>query len=173
MFLNKIKVFLLISISLIFFFLTYNDVKSQELEIIEGKAIVVDGDTIKINGEKIRFSGIDAPESYYKGKEQLCFKDEKKISCGKISKVFLIKIINNQTVKCVIEVKTDRYKRKLGECFVEDKSLSRILVKSGYAFDYPRYSKKKYLKEQEYAKKNSLGLWNMKFNFPWDFRKNN
>ncbi|MDA9643426.1 thermonuclease family protein [Candidatus Pelagibacter sp.] len=173
MFLNKIKVFLLISISLIFFFLTYNDVKSQELEIIEGKAIVVDGDTIKINSERIRFSGIDAPESYYKGKEQFCFKDEKKISCGKLSKIFLIKKIGNQKVKCKIEAKTDRYKRKLGECFVEGKSLSSILVKNGYAFDYTRYSKKKYSIEQEYAKKNNLGLWSMKFEFPWDFRKNN
>ena len=173
MFLNKIKVFLLISISLIFFFLTYNDVKSQEIKIIEGKAIVVDGDTIKINSEKIRFSGIDAPESYFKGKEQFCFKDKKKISCGKLSKIFLIEKIGNQKVKCEIEAKPDRYKRKLGECFIEDKSLSRILVKNGYAFDYTRYSKKKYLVEQEYAKKNSLGLWNMKFEFPWDFRKNN
>ena len=173
MFLNKIKVFLLISISLIFFFLTYNDVKSQELEIIEGKAIVVDGDTIKINSEKIRFSGIDAPESYYKGRKQFCLKGEEKISCGKLSKIFLIEKIANQKVKCEIEAKTDRYKRKLGECFVEGKSLSRILVKNGYAFDYPRYSKKKYSTEQDYAKKNSLGLWSMKFQFPWDFRKNN
>ena len=173
MFLNKIKVFLLISISLIFFFLTYNDVKSQELEIIEGKAIVVDGDTIKINSEKIRFSGIDAPESYYKGKEQFCLKREEKISCGELSKIFLIEKIGNQKVKCEIEAKTDRYKRKLGECFIEGKSLSRILVKNGYAFDYPRYSKKKYLEEQEYAKANNLGLWDMKFEFPWNFRKNN
>ncbi|MDB2341251.1 thermonuclease family protein [Candidatus Pelagibacter bacterium] len=173
MFLNKIKVFLLISISLIFFFLTYNDVKSEEIKIIEGKAIVVDGDTIKIDSVKIRFSGIDAPESYYKGKEQFCLKVEEKISCGKLSKNFLIKKIGNQKVKCEIEAKTDRYKRKLGECFVNDKSLSRILVKNGYAFDYPRYSKKKYSIEQEYAKKNSLGLWSMKFEFPWNFRKNN
>jgi len=173
MFLNKIKVFLLISISLIFFFLTYNDVKSQELEIIEGKAVVVDGDTIEIKSEKIRFSGIDAPESYYKGKEQFCLKGEEKISCGKLSKIFLIEKIENQIVKCEIEAKTDRFKRKLGECFVEDKNLSRILVKNGYAFDYIKYSNKKYSIEQEYAKKNSLGLWSMKFEFPWDFRKNN
>ena len=173
MFLNKIKLFLVISICLIFFFLTYNDVKSQELEIIEGKAIVVDGDTIKISSEKIRFSGIDAPESYYKGKEQFCLKREEKISCGELSKIFLIEKIGNQKVKCEIEAKTDRYKRKLGECFVEGKSLSRILVKNGYAFDYPRYSKKKYLEEQEYAKANNLGLWDMKFEFPWNFRKNN
>ena len=173
MFLNKIKLFLVISICLIFFFLTYNDVKSQEIEIIEGNAIVVDGDTIKINGKKIRFSGIDAPESYYKGKEQVCFKGDEKISCGKLSKDFLIKEINNLKVICEIEAKPDRYKRKLAECFVNDKSLSRILVKNGYAFDYPKYKKKKYSNEQEYAKINNLGLWSMKFEFPWDFRKNN
>ena len=173
MFLNKIKLFLVISICLIFFFLTYNDVKSQEIEIIEGNAIVVDGDTIKINGKKIRFSGIDAPESYYKGKEQVCFKGDEKISCGKLSKDFLIKEINNLKVICEIEAKPDRYKRKLAECFVKDKSLSRILVKNGYAFDYPRYSKKKYAKDQDHARANKLGLWNMKFEFPWDFRKKN
>ena len=108
-----------------------------------------------------------------KVKNNFALKMKKKISCGNLSKIFLIKKIENQKVKCEIEVKPDRYKRKLGECFVEDKSLSRILVKNGYAFDYTKYSKKKYSIEQEYAKKNSLGLWSMKFEFPWDFRKNN
>ena len=173
MFLNKIKVFLLTSICLIFFFVTYLDVKSQETKAIEGNAFVVDGDTIKINGEKIRFSGIDAPESYYKGKEQICLKQNVKISCGKLSKEFLIQKINNQKITCEIESKPDRYKRKLGECFINNKSLSRILVRNGYAFDYPRYSKKKYAEDQEFAKNNKLGLWDMKFEFPWDFRKNN
>ena len=173
MYLTKRKAILVISICLIFFFLTYNDVKSQESKIISGIALVVDGDTIKINSKKIRFSGIDAPESYYKGNEQLCLKEDEKISCGKLSKDFLIKMINNQKVTCKIEPRPDRYKRKLGECFVNSKSLSRILVKNGYAFDYPRYSKKKYANDQEYARANKLGLWNMKFEFPWDFRKNN
>ena len=100
-------------------------------------------------------------------------KEEEKIACGKLSKIFLIKKINNQKIICQIEAKTDRYNRKLGECFLNNQSLSRILVKNGYAFDYPRYSKKKFSKEQEYAKNNSLGLWNMKFEFPWDFRKKN
>ena len=173
MYLNKRKVILVTSICLIFFFLTYNDVKSKEVEIIEGNVLVIDGDTIKINDKKIRFSGIDAPESYYKGKEQICLKENEKISCGKLSKEFLIQKINNRKVTCKIETKPDRYKRKLGECFINDKSLSRILVKNGYAFDYPKYSKKKFSKEQEYAKDNKLGLWEMKFEFPWNFRKKN
>ena len=55
MYLSKINLFLAISICLIIFFLTYNDVKSYEIKII-------DGDTIHLNGEKIRFTGIDTPE---------------------------------------------------------------------------------------------------------------
>ena len=66
MFLNKTKLFLVISICLIFFFLTYHDVKSQEIKIISGVAKVIDGDTIKIEKKKIRLFGIDAPEKKQK-----------------------------------------------------------------------------------------------------------
>ena len=52
MFLNKTKLFLAISICLIFFFLTYHDVKSQEIKIISGVAKVIDGDTIRIDKKK-------------------------------------------------------------------------------------------------------------------------
>ena len=51
MFLNKKKAILVISICLIFYPLTYNDVKSQEINIITGTAIVADGDSIKINNK--------------------------------------------------------------------------------------------------------------------------
>ena len=134
---------------------------------------VVDGDTIDLNGEKIRFSGIDAPESNYKGKEQTCLINETIIKCGKLSKEFLIKKIGTNKVTCKREEKPDQYNRILAECFVNGESLSKILVKNGYAFDYARYSKKKYAQDQEYAKTNKLGLWSMTFDFPWDFRKKN
>ena len=52
MFLSKRKTILVFSISVLVFFLTYTDIKSQDIKI-------TDGDTIKINGKKIRFSGID------------------------------------------------------------------------------------------------------------------
>ena len=55
MFLNKINLFLVISICLIFFFLTYNDVKSEEVKIISGIAKVTDGDTIRIEKKKNTF----------------------------------------------------------------------------------------------------------------------
>ena len=157
MYLNKIKLFLVISICLIFFFLTYNDVKSYEIKII-------DGDTIHLNGKKIRFSGIDTPEL-----KQTCKKNDKIIYCGITAKKLLIDKIADQKVNCIEEGK-DQYKRTLAECFVNDLSLSSYLVKKGYAFAYRKYSKK-FIKDEDYARINSLGMWSMNFEFPWDYRR--
>ena len=126
---------------------------------------IIDGDTIVLNGEKIRFSGIDAPEY-----DQDCMNGDKKIFCGIFSKVLLTEKIGNGTPKCVSEGK-DVYGRTLAECFVDGESLSSFLVRSGYAFAYRKYSKK-FIKDEEYAKKNKIGMWEMEFEFPWDFRKN-
>ena len=125
---------------------------------------VIDGDTIKIGGEKIRFSGIDAPEL-----KQNCFKNEKKILCGVLAKKALLKKIGNNVPMCIIEGK-DVYKRILAECFVNGKSLSRFLVRNGYAFAYRKYSRK-FIEDEKFARANKLGLWSMKFEYPWKFRK--
>ena len=42
------------------------------------------------------------------------------------------------------------------------------MVKNGYACDYVKYSKKKYAKQQEYAKTKKLGIWKMKFDPSWE-----
>ena len=125
---------------------------------------IVDGDTIVLNGEKIRFSGIDTPEL-----KQTCMKDEQKVFCGMFAKMLLIKKIGNETPKCISEGK-DAYKRTLAECFINGESLSVFLVRSGYAFAYRKYSKK-FIKVEEFAKENKLGMWSMEFEYPWDFRK--
>ena len=125
---------------------------------------IVDGDTIVLNGEKIRFSGIDTPEI-----NQTCKKDEEIIYCGIIAKNKLIEKIGNQIPKCVAE-STDRYNRIIAECFVKNESLSKYLVRNGYAFAYRKYSKK-FIEDEEFARANKLGLWSMKFQYPWDFRK--
>ena len=125
---------------------------------------VVDGDTIVLNGEKIRFSGIDTPEL-----KQTCMNGDEKVFCGKSAKILLIKKIGNETPECISEGK-DAYKRTLAECFVNGKSLSVFLVRSGYAFAYRKYSKK-FIKDEEFAKANKLGMWAMTFQYPWDFRK--
>ena len=125
---------------------------------------VVDGDTIVLNGEKIRFSGIDTPEL-----KQTCMNGDEKVFCGKSAKMLLVNKIGNQTLECISEGK-DVYKRTLAECFINGESLSAFLVKSGYAFAYRKYSDK-FIKDEEFAKKNKLGMWAMKFQYPWDFRK--
>ncbi len=144
---------------------------SYENNITKGKAIVMDGDTIKINGERIRFSGIDAPESYYRGKKQTCIEDNKQVFCGQISKDKLLEKIGNNSVNCKIEKNKDKYKRSVGECFIKEESLSVFMVRNGYAFDWPYYSKRKFSSDQEYAKINKLGIWNMKFEYPWIWKK--
>ena len=159
MYLNKTKLFLVISICIIFFFLTYNDVKSYEIKII-------DGDTIHLNGEKIRFTGIDTPEL-----KQTCNKNNEIILCGIQARKLLIEKIGKNKVQCIREGK-DQYKRTLAECFVNDISLSRFLVREGYAFAYRKYSTK-FVKDEDYAKANNLGMWSMKFEYPWDYRKKN
>ena len=126
---------------------------------------VVDGDTIVLSGEKIRFSGIDTPEL-----KQTCLKDDEEVDCGMTAKILLVKKIANNTPECISEGK-DAYKRTLAECFVNGESLSVFLVRSGYAFAYRKYSDK-FIKDEEFAKKNKLGMWVMTFQYPWDFRKN-
>ena len=85
------------------------------------------------------------------------------------AKMLLIKKIGNEIPRCVSEGK-DYYNRTLAECFVNGESLSSYLVRSGYAFAYRKYSKK-FIKDEEFAKENKLGIWLFEFEYPWDFRK--
>ena len=159
MFLNKRKTIFLTSILSLVFFLIFNYAKSQTLK-------VVDGDTIYLNGLKIRFIGIDTPEL-----KQTCIKGNLKNNCGIEAKQVLIDKIGNNTVECISEGK-DKYERTLAECFIHNESLSRYLVRSGYAFAYRRYSDK-FISDEDYARVNNIGMWSMKFDYPWDYRKNN
>ena len=159
MYLNKKKATLVISISILITFLIYSHTNAQNVQI-------TDGDTIKINGEKIRFSGIDTPEM-----KQTCIENAIIKPCGVTAKKILMDKISNNEVICISEGK-DQYKRTLAECFVNDESLSSYLVRSGYAFAYRRYSKK-FIADEEYAKSNKIGMWSMKFDYPWDWRKKN
>ena len=140
------------------FFLTNN--------LFASHVTVVDGDTIKIGDVKIRLSGIDAPEI-----NQICVASEGKVACGKISRDILITKVTNNKISCTDEGK-DFYGRVLGECFVNGESLSRYLVREGFAFAYRKYSDK-FISDEEYAKSNRLGMWSMKFQYPWDYRKSN
>jgi endonuclease YncB( thermonuclease family) len=159
MFLNKKKFIFLTSIFSLVFLLILTDAKPQEL-------LVVDGDTIHLNGEKIRFTGIDTPEL-----KQTCVKDKTKKPCGTKAKQMLINKIGNNNIECIREGR-DQYKRTLAECFINNESLSSYLVRNGYAFAYRKYSKK-FITDEDYARTKKIGMWSMKFEYPWDYRRNN
>ena len=165
----------LILISFFFFFSYINfSLSSDQVDnVITGKPKVTDGDTIKINNKNIRFSGIDAPESYFFGKKQSCILNNIKILCGNLSKEKLVEKIGKQIVICKLEKNEDQYSRLVGECFINNESLSVFMVRNGYAFDYPKYSDGKFRKHEIYAKNFSLGLWQMQFEYPWIWRKKN
>ena len=173
MFFTKRKAIILIIICSIFFILTYNDVRSEEIKEISGNAQIIDGDTIKINSKKIRLYGIDAPES-----KQMCkkpyltiifFTFTKDYPCGKISTQKLQKKINNKVITCKI-LDVDKYKRLIGECYKRNLNLNSWLVSNGYAVAYRKYSKK-YISNEINAKNEKKGLWQGKFEMPWDFRR--
>ena len=175
MFFTKRKAILLFLICLIFFFLTYQDVKSSEITSITGHAEVTDGDTIKINTFKIRLNGIDAPEKKQKCKrpylEIFIFIFYEDYSCGQKSTEALIKKINNQKITCKIS-NVDYFKRLIGECYKRKINLNAWLVSNGHAVAFRKYSKK-YVPDEILAKQEKKGMWQGKFEMPWDYRKSN
>jgi endonuclease YncB( thermonuclease family) len=125
---------------------------------------VIDGDTIHIGKLKYRFFGIDAPEI-----KQICEKDNLKIKCGVIAKDVLKNKIGDKIPECVVKDK-DRYQRLVAECFIGKESLSKFMVREGYAVAYTQYSKD-FIEDEKYAKENKLGIWSMTFQIPSEYRK--
>ena len=157
---------------IIFFFLISKPTHSLE---VKGIAKVVDGDTIIINEKKIRLFGIDAPEL-----DQHCTKPwiqfnfidlNKNYNCGLVAKEKLKKIISKNEINCKGE-KYDRYKRLIAICFKKGKDLNKWLVRNGLAINYTKYSKK-YLRDENQAKREKVGLWSGEFDEPWEWRKKN
>ena len=128
------------------------------------KIKVVDGDTIHIDNVKYRLFGIDAPEI-----KQVCEKNNKKIECGVIAKNVLKIKIGNKIPECIVKDK-DRYQRLVAECFVDKESLSKFMVRQGYAVAYSQYSSD-FLEDEKYAKENNNGIWSMNFQIPSEYRR--
>ena len=150
----------LILFSILILFLITNSFAEEKF--ITGKATVIDGDTIKIQGISIRLSGIDAPEM-----KQLCFSDDVAFNCGLSAKMHLEQLIKKDKgkVSCRFE-NLDKYGRILGHCA----GLNMSMVADGWAVAYTRYSDE-YLPWQKIAKKQMLGLWATKFDYPEDWRR--
>ena len=79
--------------------------------------------------------------------------------------------IDSSKIKCISSSK-DRYKRYLATCYKDNINLNKWMVRNGYAVAYKRYSKD-YVRDEEYAKKNKLGVWEGSFTMPEKWRKLN
>ena len=145
---------------------------------INGTPKIIDGDTIHINNKKIRLEGIDAPEikqqckkTFLKISAIIGYQFNKNYSCGIMVKKKLVEKINNSKVKCIATSK-DRYKRFIATCYKDNINLNKWMVRNGYAVAYKRYSKD-YVRDEEYAKENKLGVWEGSFTMPEKWRKLN
>ena len=150
---------------IVFFCLVLNtSVQSQKL--MKGKAKVIDGDTIHIGNNKIRLHGIDAPE-----KKQTCSFEGKEWNCGQDATFFLSNLINKKSVSCRVN-DIDQYKRLVAVCFIDNININQIMIISGWAIAY-RYYSNDFIKEEEIAKQNKIGIWKGSFEEPYIYRKNN
>lgn len=101
---------------------------------LAGDLFVRDGDSFLLKGQEIRLWGIDAPEYY-----QSCYQDAKSVPCGKYARQKLENLMKGEEISCE-RVNTDRYKRTVARCYVRGEDVGALMVGSGFAFDYSRYS---------------------------------
>ncbi len=142
-------------------------VASSRTNTIVGRASVIDGDTIEIHGERVRLNGIDAPES-----TQFCADaDGRMYRCGASSAEALAEWLAASSATICKFVERDQYGRFVGNCTRADgASVQRWLVRSGQAMDWPHYSNGAFAREQSAAKAESIGIWQGKFQPPWEWR---
>ncbi len=148
---------------IIFLYLIFNNLSAEE---ISGIPKIIDGDTVRISIYKIRLEGIDAPEI-----RQICKKNKREYFCGRVSREKLDAKVKGNNIVCKTYSR-DRYKRYLATCYINELNLNQWMVRNGHALAYRRYSKK-YITDEDFAKKNKLGLWQGNFIDPEKWRKLN
>lgn len=105
---------------------------------------VIDGDTIIMQGDSIRIWGINTPE-----KDEPGFSD---------AASFIESLTDGSELNCLVHY-IDYFKRPVASCEIHGQDLGALMVSSGMAKDYRKYSKGHYSKEQEQAKESGRGLW--------------
>lgn len=110
----------------------------------------IDGDTCRVKrGEKIvkvRLSGIDAPETGQPGNEE--------------AKKLLEAMIKGKNV--TLNCRGTSYGRENCSVFESGTDIQKEMVRSGWALDYPQYSKGKYKVDQELARISRKGVWSFR-----------
>ena len=140
--------------------------KSQPPPLIRGRAHIVDGDTIDVAGHRIRLEGIDAPES-----GQWCPKRHLGTwPCGKAATRKLKELIADRPVTCD-DVGRGKHGRVIGICRIDGQDINALMVRSGYAWAFVKYSHS-YVSEESKARMSRIGIWSGAPAIPaWQYRE--
>ncbi|MBO1079207.1 thermonuclease family protein [Roseomonas haemaphysalidis] len=139
-------------------------------EPIAGTARIVDGDTLDLGRIRIRMGGIDALEH-----DQSCTRPgDRSYDCGKLARDALVALIGGATVTCQPDG-SETYGRTVAICTVPGRDgaprdLNTAMVRTGLAFDCPKFSGGRYAEAERAARAARSGAWAGSFEFPWRHR---
>lgn len=57
-------------------------------------------------------------------------------------------------------------------CYINDLNINQTMFRKGWAIAY-RYYSEAFIKDEDYARKNKVGIWKSIFEEPYKFRKKN
>jgi endonuclease YncB( thermonuclease family) len=114
---------------------------------------VVDGDTIRVDGQRVRIWDYDAPE-----RPRTCMINGREREIGLEATEGLKSILAGGELRCETKDR-DRYGRTVADCWVGQQNIGEAMVRSGWAWALPRYSKGRFLPAQEEAETASRDVW--------------
>jgi endonuclease YncB( thermonuclease family) len=132
--------------------------------IVSGSAVGLDEDSIAVQGKRMRLFGIDAP-----GLDQTCKRGGKTWACGRDAARALNQLVTGNTVRCRVIVEDKLRRLTVGDCTLGGESLSRWMVRNGWAVMNPRQTDA-YADDEADAKEARRGIWASEFEMPWDWR---
>lgn len=128
-----------------------------------GTIRVVDADTIDVGGTRVRLFGIDAPEM-----GQPCRAEGREWDCGAWTRDAVRNAFEGAYARCRTR-DTDRYGRAVAQCTVNGQDMGQMIVRSGLAWAFRRYSET-YDLDEKAAAVAGRGLWAVEVQMPSDYR---
>lgn len=135
---------------------------ANQAEIVGKVVRIADGDTITVLDDekhqfRIRLNGIDAPESG----QPMGAKSKQALSEKIFSKQVVVKTHGK-----------DKYKRIIGDVFLDNRNINFEMVADGWAWHFKKYSTdEKLAKAETAAREKKLGLWSYAESVPpWEWR---
>ncbi len=128
-----------------------------------GTVRVIDADTIDVGGTRVRLFGIDAPEM-----GQPCSADGRTWDCGAWTRDAVSNRFEGSYARCDTR-DTDRYGRTVAQCSVDGQDMGRMIVRSGLAWAFRRYSET-YDLDEKAAAVAGRGLWAVEVQIPSEYR---